>query len=61
MEIPKEENAGMRVSDLCCKHGIAATTYNNRNAKYGRMSSSDLKRMKDMETILSQLKGMYTG
>ena len=49
----------MKVSELCRKHGISDATYYNWKAKYGGMSASELKRMKDMEAELSQLKRMY--
>lgn len=57
--ILKEADAGMKVSELCRKHGISDATYYNWKAKYGGMSASELKRMKDLEAELSQLKRMY--
>jgi putative transposase len=57
--ILKEADAGMKVSDICRKHGISDATYYNWKAKYGGMSASELKRLKDMEAELSQLKRMY--
>ena len=57
--ILKEADAGMKVSELCRKQGISDATYYNRKTKYGGMSASELKRMKDMEAELSQLKRMY--
>ena len=56
----KEADAGMKVSELCRKHGISDTTYCNWKAKYGGMSASELKRMKNLETDLSQMMRMYT-
>jgi len=49
----------MKVSELCRKHGISDATYFNWKGKYGGMSASELKRMKDLEAELSQLKRMY--
>jgi len=57
--ILKEADAGMKVSELCRKHGISDATDYNWKAKYGGMSASELKRMKDLEAELSQLKRMY--
>lgn len=57
--ILKEADGGLKVSDICRKHGISDATYYNWKAKYGGMEASDLKRMKDMEAELSQLKRMY--
>ena len=59
VSILKEAEAGMKVVEVCRKHGISDATYYNWKAKYGGMSASDLKRMKEMEAELSQLKRMY--
>ena len=57
--ILKEADAGVLVKDLCRKHGISDATYYNWKSKYGGMTASDLKRMKEMEAELSKLKRMY--
>ena len=57
--ILKEADAGMAVKEICRKHGISDATYYNWKSKYGGMSASDLKRLKEMERELSQLKRMY--
>ena len=44
---------------ICRSHGISDATYYNWKSKYGGMSASDLKRLKEMERELSQLKRMY--
>lgn len=49
----------MKVKDACRRHGISDATYYNWKSKYGGMSASDLKRMKEMERELSQYKRMY--
>ena len=59
VSILKEADAGLKVSEICRKHGISDATYYNWKAKYGGMTASDLKRMKEMESELSQLKRMY--
>jgi putative transposase len=59
VSILKEADAGLKVAEICRKHGISDATYYNWKAKYGGMSVSDLKRMKEMEAELSQLKRMY--
>jgi putative transposase len=59
LSILKEADAGLKVSDICRKHGISDSIYYNWKAKYGGMSASDLKRMKEMEAELSRLKRMY--
>ena len=57
--ILKEADAGMLVKDVCRKHGISEATYSHWKAQYGGMEASDLKRMKELEVELSQLKRMY--
>lgn len=59
VSILKGADAGLKVSDVCRKHGISDATYHNWKSKYGGMSASELKRMKEMESELSQLKRMY--
>jgi len=59
VSILKEADAGMKVKELCRKHGISDATYYNWKAKYGGMSTSDLKRLKETQAELSQYKKMY--
>ena len=55
----KEADAGMKVKDVCRKHGISEPTYYVWKSKYGGMQASDLKRMRELEAELSQMKRMY--
>ena len=57
--ILKEADAGVTVKEICRKHGISDATYYNWKSKYGGMQASDLKRLKELEQELSQLKRMY--
>ncbi len=57
--ILKETDAGMKVAEVCRKHGISQPTYYNWKSKYGGLSVSDLKRTKELEAELSKLKRMY--
>ena len=57
--ILKEADSGVPVKDLCRKHEISDATYYNWKSKYGGMEASDLKRMKELERELGQLKRMY--
>jgi len=57
--ILKEGEARIQVKEICRKHGISDATYYNWRSKYGGMSASDLKRLKETEQELSQLKRMY--
>jgi putative transposase len=57
--ILKQADAGMPIKQLCRKNGISEPTYYSWKSKYGGMEPSDLKRTKELETELSQLKRMY--
>lgn len=61
VSILAEADAGMKVKDVCRKHGISDATYYNWKAKYGGMSVSELKRTKELEAELTQMKRMYAG
>ena len=50
---------GEKVKDLCRELGISDATFYNWKAKYGGMSVSELKRIKELETENSRLKKMY--
>lgn len=54
--ILKEIDAGMKVSDVCRKHGISDATYYAWKAKYEGMTVADIKRMKSLEAENAQLK-----
>lgn len=36
-----QEAGGMKVTDVCCKHGILDTTYCRSKSKYGGMENGD--------------------
>lgn len=57
--ILKQADAGMPIKELCRKNGISEPTYYNWKSKYGGMQASDLKRTRELEAELSQLKRMY--
>jgi putative transposase len=59
VSVLKEADAGMKVNELCRKHGISDATYYNWKSKYGGMEASQLKKMKELEAELSQYKRMY--
>ena len=60
VKILKEAEAGAKVSEVCHRHGISDATYYNWKSKYGGTEASDLKRMKEMESELGQMKRIYT-
>ena len=59
MAVLKEADAGMKVSDVCRKHGISGATYYQWKSKYGGMEASDLNRNRELEAENAQLKHMY--
>lgn len=54
--ILKEAEAGIAVAELCRKYGISDQTYYNWKAKYGGMSISDVRRLKQLEDENRRLK-----
>lgn len=59
VSILKKQEAGAKVSDLCRENGISDATFYNWKAKYGGLSVSELKRIKELEEENSRLKKMY--
>jgi putative transposase len=59
VSILKEAAAGMKVNEVCRKHGISDATFYNWKSKYGGMEASQLKKMKELEAELTQYKRMY--
>jgi putative transposase len=57
--ILKEGEAGVALGELTRKHGISRATYFNWRGKYGGVSVSELKRMKELEAENAKLKRMY--
>lgn len=54
--ILKEAEAGIAVAELCRKYGISDQTYYNWRAKYGGMSVSDARKLKQIEEENRRLK-----
>jgi putative transposase len=52
----KEAESGMKIDDLCRKHGVSQGTFFRWKSKYGGMDVSDLRKMKDLEAENSRLK-----
>lgn len=57
--ILKEADAGMKVKDLCRKHGISDATYYKWKSKFGGMEASELRRVRELEAENAKLKRMY--
>ncbi len=56
IRILQEAESGMKVMDVCRKHGISDATYYNWKSKYGGMTVSDAKKLKALEDENGKLK-----
>lgn len=55
----KQAEAGVPVKDLSRKLGISDQTFYNWKARYGGLSVSELKRLRELEAENARLKKMY--
>jgi putative transposase len=56
IRVLKESEAGTKTAELCRKHGISEPTFYNWKAKYGGMTVSDARKLKELETENGRLK-----
>ena len=56
ISILKEQDQGMKVSEICRKHGLSDQTFHNWKKKYGGLTVDELRRMKELEQENSRLK-----
>lgn len=54
--ILRQAEAGVRVADLCRQYGISDATFYKWRSKFGGMSVSDAKRLKQLEEENARLK-----
>lgn len=59
VSILKQQDAGLKVADICREHGISQATFYKWRSKYGGMDASMLKRVKELEQENARLKRMY--
>ena len=59
ISILKENENGRAVSDLCREYGISQATFYKWKSKYGGMTVSQLKQLKELEQENAKLKQMY--
>lgn len=57
--ILKEQEQGLKVAEICRKHGISDSTFYNWKSKYAGMTINELKRLKELEYENARLKKMY--
>jgi len=56
IQVLKEHAAGVKVAELCRRHGISDATLYKWKAKYGGMEVSDAKKLKALESENAKLK-----
>jgi putative transposase len=56
IRVLKESEAGAKTPELCRKHGVSEATFYNWKSKYGGMTVSDARRLKELETENNKLK-----
>jgi len=54
--ILKEQANGLKVADICRKHGIVDQTFYNWKKKYDGLSVTELRRLRELEQENSRLK-----
>ena len=59
VSILKQQEAGVKVADLCREHGISNATFYQWKAKYGGLDASQLKLVKELQEENGRLKRMY--
>ncbi len=59
LNILKEQEQGLKVAEICRKHGISDATFFNWKKKYSGMTVQELKRLKELEYENSRLKKMF--
>jgi len=52
----KEGEAGIAIGELCRKYGISDATYYNWKARYGGMTTSEMRRLRQLEDENRRLK-----
>lgn len=52
----REAEAGLPIKELCRRHGFSEASYYLWRSKFGGMSASDAKRLKELETENARLK-----
>jgi putative transposase len=56
IKVLKEQEAGLKVSDICRQQGISEATFYNWKSKYGGMEVSEVQRLRALESENSKLK-----
>jgi len=59
ISILNEHEKGRPVVEVCREYGVSQPTFYNWKSKYGGMSASQLKKLKELEAENRKLKQMY--
>jgi putative transposase len=59
ISILTQQEKGISVTDICREQGISKATFFNWKGKYGGMTPSQLRRLKELEIENARLKKMY--
>ncbi|QEM82491.1 transposase [Halomonas binhaiensis] len=59
LSIINAARSGKTVKHVCQESGISEATYYNWKRKFGRAESTDIKKIKDMEAEISQLRRVH--
>ena len=59
IKVLNEVEGGRMVKDVCREYGISDATYYNWKSKYGGMTASDVKKLKELADENRRLKRMY--
>lgn len=57
--ILKEAESGVKVSDVCRRHGMSPATFFKWRSRYGGLEVNELRRIKQLEEENRQLKRMF--
>jgi len=58
IEVLKEAEAGVKVSELCRRHGISDATFYTWRSKYGGLEISEMRRLRQLEEENRRLKSI---
>ena len=56
VSILKQQEAGLKVAEICREHGISSATFYKWKAKFGGLEVSDARRLKALEDENAKLK-----
>lgn len=59
IKVLNEVEGGRMVKEVCREYGISDATYYNWKSKYGGMTASDVKKLKELEDENRRLKRMF--